>query len=238
MNQSRFDKYAKDYDYKVNSAIELSGESVDFFSKLKANLTRRYLRDVTPRSILDFGCGVGLSSRSLADAMPEAHVTGFDLSRKSIEVSRRQSEGKTSHISYLVSTGTNLPYADGKFDLAFASCVFHHMDQEKRSQSSFEIFRVLAPGSPFFLFEHNPYNPLTLRVVRNTPLDKGVTLLTPRYATKILRLAGFQVDRPRYYFFFPHLLRNLRPLERFLYKLPFGGQYFIVGWKNPDSHLV
>jgi hypothetical protein len=71
-------------------------------------------------------------------------------------------------------------------------------------------------------------NPLTRRVVRNTPFDEGVALLWPRAATQLVRDAGFHVVAPpRYYFFFPRILRRLRPLERFLTRFSIGAQYVL-----------
>ena len=89
--------------------------------------------------------------------------------------------------------------------------------------------RVLKPGARFFLFEHNPLNPLTVRVVRNIPFDRGVVLLRPSYAVGLMQDAGFRASPPHYYFFFPRFLRTLRPLERFLSQVPLGAQYFVVG---------
>src|SRR6266540_2986441 len=97
------------------------------------------------------------------------------------------------------------------------------------SRRAYELRRVLKGGAHLFLFEHNPYNPLTLRVVRTCPFDSGVRLLRLPYATRIVRSAGFRVDRPRYCFFFPHSVRLLRPAEVYMDWLPLGGQYYVVG---------
>jgi SAM-dependent methyltransferase len=125
-----------------------------------------------------------------------------------------------------------LPLPDASVAAAFTSCVFHHIEPGEREHWARELRRVLEPGAPLFLFEHNPYNPLTVRVVRRVPFDEGVVLLTPRDATELLRRAGFATSPPWFYFFFPAFLRMFRTLEPALRRVPFGAQYFVVGRRS------
>jgi hypothetical protein len=76
-----------------------------------------------------------------------------------------------------------------------------------------------------------------VRVVRRIPFDEGVVLLKASDTTALLERAGFAVDAPSFYFFFPHVLRVLRPFERWLKRVPVGAQYFVVGTRpsrEPD----
>lgn len=81
------------------------------------------------------------------------------------------------------------------------------------------------------LFEHNPLNPLTRKIVRECPFDKGVTLI-PAFRMKRLALRAFgsvRNVRIRYTIFFPRkgIFKKLLPLERKLWWLPLGGQYYM-----------
>ena len=75
------------------------------------------------------------------------------------------------------------------------------------------------------VFEHNPYNPLTVHAVNTSPLDANAVLLTPSSLRRSAERAGFQPGVLRYCMFFPRALRALRPLERGLHWLPLGAQY-------------
>ena len=108
------------------------------------------------------------------------------------------------------------------------SCVFHHIDAEHRLHWAREIRPTLRVGGAFVFFEHNPFNPLTLQVVRKIPFDEGVTLLTANQARSLLERANFKTSRPTFYFFFPAFLRTLRRIEPMLSWIPFGAQYFVV----------
>ncbi|PYT35647.1 MAG: class I SAM-dependent methyltransferase [Acidobacteria bacterium] len=227
-----FDRYASTYADTVNAAIGASGENADFFARLKALHVRRALGASAPRKILDFGCGVGTATHALAEVFPSTLIIGCDDSLESINAARRSAGTASDRLRFVIHGPGGLPLRDSSVDVAFASCVFHHIETSAQATWLGELRRVLRVGAPLFLFEHNPYNPLTLRVVRACPFDAGVKLLRPPCATRIIRSAGFRVGRPRYYFFFPHVLQRLRPAEAYMDWLPLGGQYYIVGWRE------
>lgn len=127
---------------------------------------------------------------------------------------------------FQVFDGQKIPYPDGSFDLVFAACVFHHIPAEMHVPLLREIERVLAPGGSFFIFEHNPYNPVTVRVVKECPFDENAVLISAGSMRRRLSAAGFTPHRIAYRIFFPHFLRWLRGLERYLSRLPLGAQYY------------
>jgi len=224
-----FDEYASDYDSTIQRAIGASGESVEFFARLRARLVARTLGSTDDSlSMLDFGCGVGNMTRAVAQLFPRAQFGGTDLSEQSLANARRVTR-ESGRIRFVATSRDRLPFEDRTFDVAFTSGVFHHIEPADRLFWAKELRRVLKPGGRFFLFEHNPLNPLTVRVVRSIPFDRGVVLLRAGYTVRLLQNAGFTASPPHYYFFFPRSLRALRPLERFLSRVPLGAQYFVVG---------
>lgn len=227
-NAELFDRYASRYADTVNASIGASGESVEYFAWLKADLMRRAYAKVPPASVLDFGCGTGLSTRALRRAFPSGTaVTGVDPSEDSIRMAAEQQPSGGGEVSFRVSGDDRLPFADAAFEAVFTACVFHHIERHDHVRWLQEIRRVLAPGGTFLLFEHNPFNPLTRRAVRDCPFDEGVVLLHPSYSRHALKEAGFSPERAAYYFFFPAALRILRPLESLMRWLPLGAQYYI-----------
>ena len=127
--------------------------------------------------------------------------------------------------------GRTIPFADGTFDIAFAMCVFHHIERDMHVRMMSELRRVLKDGGRLFIFEHNPLNPLTVRVVNNCPFDENAVLIRSGELRRELNAAGFRSADIRYRIFFPHFLRALRPLERALTRVPLGGQYYSVSAK-------
>jgi hypothetical protein len=53
-------------------------------------------------------------------------------------------------------------------------------------------------------------------------------MLFPHQARRLLSQAGLKVLRTDHLFFFPARLAALRPLERWLRRVPLGGQYLVL----------
>ncbi|HUF27903.1 MAG TPA: class I SAM-dependent methyltransferase [Gemmatimonadaceae bacterium] len=226
-----FDQYARDYSATVDDAIKASGENAEFFAACKVDIIRARLGASAPSKVLDFGCGVGLGTRALAEAFRGSTVVGFDPSEDSIAAATARC-ADLANTRFVGGDAPRLPMPDGSFDLVFAACVFHHIERADHLHWMREIGRLLRPGGSLFLFEHNPYNPLTRRVVATCPFDEGVQLLRPAYTHRMLQRARLAAVRPQYYFFFPHALRALRRFEPALRWLPLGGQYFVQAHRS------
>ena len=91
-----------------------------------------------------------------------------------------------------------------------------------------ETARVVRPGGLVAVFEHNPLNPLTRRVVRDCAFDEGVELLPRRELETLLRAAGLEVVSAHYLLFFPWRGRLFEAAERLLARLPLGAQYVVA----------
>ena len=57
----------------------------------------------------------------------------------------------------------------------------------------------------------------------------------PGYLRRMLRAGGFEILQTDHLFYFPRLLRTLRPLERHLTKLPLGAQYQVLARRPPAA---
>lgn len=196
--------------------------SPDFFARVKADLARRIVarhqpeRDVATLRVLDVGCGTGALMRCLGEEYGE--VYGCDPS--SAMVSRAGDRARR------MPAPTEIPFPTGTFDVAVCACVYHHIEPRLRARHLAEIQRVLRPGGVLLVFEHNPLNPITRRIVRRCPLDEGARLLAGWETKSLLRQAGYQHVRNRYYLFLPEVLyRRVGILEGLLSFTALGGQY-------------
>jgi SAM-dependent methyltransferase len=128
--------------------------------------------------------------------------------------------------------GDLIPFADDNFDLAFLACVLHHIPHAEHVGILAEIRRVLRPNGTLFVFEHNPHNPLTVHAVNTCAFDENAILLKPRRLASSVIRAGFAQPSIRFRFFFPHMLRALRVLERWMTWIPLGAQYSLHARKS------
>jgi SAM-dependent methyltransferase len=125
---------------------------------LEARLVERFrsrmlaeLRSLEPRRVLDAGCGEGVVTAWLADALPEATVTGVDAREEAVrEFGRRNPELEVARADLYV-----LPFADRSFDLVVATEVLEHLDRPREALgelarvSSRHLF-LTVPHEPFF----------------------------------------------------------------------------------------
>jgi ubiquinone/menaquinone biosynthesis C-methylase UbiE len=101
--------------------------------RLEAGIVEPLARD---RDVLEVGCGTGLILKRLQGAARSLH--GLDISRGMLAEARRR--------GYAVTEGsaTDLPFADGSFDLAFSFKVLAHVPDIRRALH--EMARVVRPG--------------------------------------------------------------------------------------------
>ena len=222
---SEFDRVGDRYEELVDRSIAFSGRAHSFFLEAKA----RALLDVIARRValpgdvraLDVGCGNG-SLHAFLEAL--GSLDGIDPSEALIAEARERHPG----VPYAVADGTQLPFGDGAFDVAFTVCVLHHIEAARRSKFARELVRVTRRGGLVVVFEHNPLNPLTRLAVSRCTFDEDSVLLGRRETRRLLRAAGARPVEQRYSLFFPWGGRPFAAAERALAAIPFGAQYYVV----------
>ncbi|MER8397572.1 class I SAM-dependent methyltransferase [Mesorhizobium sp. M1348] len=220
-----FDSYKSHYGEAVEGSIRFSGLSHDFFLVAKADLLRRLVFERKLREggsavrALDVGCGVGSLHPHLDGAFDS--LDGCDVSEQSILRAGKDNPG----VTYRACTTPSLPYEDGAFDLAFASCVVHHVPSSSWLDFFLEMRRVVRPGGVACIIEHNPYNPLTRLAVFRCPFDHDAVLLNSANAAYLFQQAGFTDIRSEHFLLLPSAKPLARRVERVFAPLPLGAQY-------------
>lgn len=221
-----FDEFANDYRALHDESIKLSGTNSSYFCEYKIKELAKIEDSNQQFSILDFGCGDGESCQFFRKHFKLSKLKGIDISEESI---KKAQEKNITNAVFNPFNGLKIPAEDESYDIVFTSMVFHHIDHKLHAEILEEIHRVLKPKGRFYIFEHNPLNPLTRKVVRECVFDKDAVLLKSSYALKSIKDIGFKSSKIKYTIFIPrHKLFNwLLPLEKLLSKIPFGAQYFI-----------
>jgi SAM-dependent methyltransferase len=234
MLEAEFDRFADEYRADHARNIRLSGEDPDFFAGYKiADIHRAVGAAYSARSLsmLDFGAGVGNSIAPVRRYFPDAQLTCLDVSVRSLAIASARYPRQASFQAF---DGRRIPYARESFDVVYAACVFHHIEAPRQPPLLREIRRILRPDGHFFLFEHNPLNPLTRHAVDTCPFDENAVLIRAGAMRARVAEAGFARTDLSYRIFFPRALSRLRPLERLLTFVPLGAQYSIHARKSRD----
>jgi ubiquinone/menaquinone biosynthesis C-methylase UbiE len=225
-----FDEFARDYRQIHNENIRLSGADSMYFAEMKVRLLKEFETD-QPLKVLDIGCGDGTTEIFISRYFSSWRVTGIDVSSKSIEEANTQHNANTS---FQVYDGLNIPLSKETCDIVFMAGVLHHVDHTLHEQLLKEVHRVLKPGGRFYLYEHNPLNPVTRYLVNTCVFDKDARLLKHAYTSELLKKTGLEIDKKNFIIFFPRkgIFMKLLFLEKYLKWLPLGGQYFIRSVRN------
>jgi SAM-dependent methyltransferase len=230
MDVTEFDQFADEYHNLHQENIRITGENPEYFAEYKIFDLKRVAKivGVNVNNILDFGTGVGNNFPFLAKHFPRTSLFGTDVSNKSLGIAKERFDGVGE---FSLFDGKRLPYPEGQFDLALATCVFHHIPAEEHIHLIQEVSRSLRSGGAFMIYEHNPFNPMTLHAVNTCPFDENAVLLKRSQVRNVLLEGGMDVVMQEYRVYFPAFLKLLRPLEKYLAWLPLGAQYFVVGKK-------
>ncbi|HRE41196.1 MAG TPA: class I SAM-dependent methyltransferase [Ignavibacteria bacterium] len=221
-----FDEYADVYDKVMEEDLKFFGEENTYFAEYKVKIVQDLIK-VNPDKILEYGCGIGRNIKFFKTYFPSSDIEGCDISQKSIDLAKKENPNINFYLINDEFINSNL----NKYNLIFISCVFHHISPELRNDVIKNINKLLKPKGSLFIFEHNPYNPVTLKIVKDCIWDKDAILLKPKETKKLIRTGNLNEVNFNYTLFFPSQLKKLRFLEKYLKGIPLGGQYFIQAEK-------
>jgi ubiquinone/menaquinone biosynthesis C-methylase UbiE len=111
----------------------------------------KFLGRCDGKSLLDFGCGTGRSTRFL-QALHPRYILGVDHNKEMLVQAR-----KVSTIAKFQLIGRRIPTRNDVFDAAISCSVFVEMRTKSEMFAACrEIFRVLKPNSPLVIMSTNP----------------------------------------------------------------------------------
>ncbi|MDJ0535039.1 MAG: methyltransferase domain-containing protein [Xenococcaceae cyanobacterium MO_207.B15] len=117
---------------------------------LQQNLT------ISPQTILDLGCGIGMSSFALQENYPQAKVTGVELSPYFLAVAQYRSQQNQHQIQWLHRAAENTGLPDNSFELVSACLIFHELPTTAAKAIITEAYRILRPGGYLAIMDMNP----------------------------------------------------------------------------------
>jgi SAM-dependent methyltransferase len=219
-----FDEYVENYQKILQEQLSFFDANEGYFAEYKIAVIKKYIK-VTPKKILEYGCGVGLNLKHLRHHFQQSTIYAADISKKSLDFAK----GDNPSVQFFLLGEDTIV---DKFDLIIVALVFHHIEPRLRPKVMEDISNLLQEGGNIYIFEHNPYNPITRYLVNTCIFDADALLLKKRGLIKLLIDANLSVNTRRYTLFFPSFLKKLRFLEPMLGYLPLGGQYFISANKR------
>jgi len=122
--------------------------------------------------ILDFGCGRGLLSCSLA--LKNFKVCGVDASMNTLEIANRLARNLGCKPRFRFIKGDNLPFVDEYFDAIFCVWTLHEISYEQIPKISEEFHRVLRKRGIAFIIDQEEVAPF--EIIRTNMSKNGFKL--------------------------------------------------------------
>ena len=213
-----FDDFSSNYEDKILKSFGNIDSNVSYYHSGKAKIAKRELTD-SPHKILDFGCGIGSLLKFLKENFIESKFFAYDESLKSLE----HVKSNYPDVNCIDSLDTT-----EKFNLIILSNVIHHVKSEERNNLFQKIYKLLEDNGRLLIYEHNPYNPITLRVVANCEFDADAELIKKKDLINLCNKNNFNLQKSGYIHFFPSKLKIFFNIEKYLKWLFLGAQYFCI----------
>lgn len=219
-NKVDFDDYTDNYNELLSKNTQFFSNDEDYFAHYKVAIVAAQ-HQAKVRRVLEYGCGIGRNFPSLQAAFPNAEWVGTDISESSLDVARKENPD----VQFIVEDGELDTL--GKFDLIFVAGVFHHIPLAQRADAAKLLANRLSDNGALYVFEHNPYNPVTRHIVNTCPYDEDAIILKPKTLIGLLKQAEMEIEGQGYCLFVPPRFKRLVALEKYLSRVPLGGQYWV-----------
>lgn len=220
-----FDKYSKNYKQLLKNSFPKLFKNIDYYAEYKVKKLFNLRKKLKTKSILDFGCGIGLSHKFFFKYFSKIKLWGFDESSYSLQEAKKNSE----NISF-VSKLNKIP--KNYFDVIFVSNVFHHIDEKKHKITLNNLKSFLKINGSIYIFEHNRFNPITKIIFSKSILDNNAKMVPVQNFYKLAKSCKMKVIKKKYILFFPAMLSFFNIFDKIIEWLPLGTQYLIILKKN------
>ena len=120
---------------------------------------------LTPKRIIEVGCGTAELTCALARRFPSAEVVGLDIDPEILAIARKKVEREHLNVQLVPASAESMPFPDGHFDLVVSSLMLHHLDSSTKERALREWKRVLAPGGTLLLVDFGPPRSRALRAL-------------------------------------------------------------------------
>lgn len=162
--EAMFDSIAGRYDF-MNSAMSLGQHKRWRDKALKVAL--KVLPEKKNHSLLDVATGTGDVAFRLHSLLPEAKITGIDLSEGMLDIARNKLGRLPSEAQRLIAFGKgdslSMPFHDGEFDLVTVAYGVRNFSDLRKGLT--EMRRVLSPEGVLCIIElSTPKGFITKRV--------------------------------------------------------------------------
>lgn len=130
---------------------------------LRYNISKNikaYLKNTSlisqPKTILDVGCSVGISSEFLYKSFRDSNITGIDLSPFFVALAKLRAEEFDIPIQYMHRNAENTHFDKDTFDLVTCNFLMHELPEHATKNILEEIRSILVSGGTIAIIDLTP----------------------------------------------------------------------------------
>ena len=137
------EKMGEFFKARVNGYDEHMRMNVAGFEKLYTVISDPINSTMRPLQILDLGCGTGLELKAIFKKIPNALITGIDLSQEMLTQLRKKYSNKKNQLSLILGSYLDYQFPDNTYDYALSAMTLHHLNHAEKGLLYKNIFKTL-----------------------------------------------------------------------------------------------
>ena len=140
-----FDLRAAGYDDHMRGYVFSETAYTQFYQAVSAPIEKTN----QPLHILDLGCGTGLELEALFERVPNALLTGIDLSENMLALLRKRYRAHINQITLTVGSYLTMPFGTQTYDYILSAMSLHHLLRNTKRKLYRKIHTALKPGGKY-----------------------------------------------------------------------------------------
>jgi len=145
-NMAAFFARATGYDVHMR---DIAFESDTTFTQFYQAVSSPIGKTNQPLKILDLGCGTGLELEALFQRVPNALITGVDVSENMLERLRKRYIAHMSQITLVTDSYLTMPFGTQVYDHIISAMAVHHLLRDTKRKLYMKIHTALKPGGKY-----------------------------------------------------------------------------------------
>ena len=113
----------------------------------------RFINKALAGKALEIGCGIGETTKLLAEKYPKLMITAIDYDREQIKRARKIKN--LGNVKFQYGDATKLKFKNSSFDHVIETNTFHHI--KNYSKAIKEVYRVVKKNGIFYAMDGSKY---------------------------------------------------------------------------------
>jgi tRNA (cmo5U34)-methyltransferase len=140
-----FDTRAAGYDEHMRGFVFNETTITQFYQAVSSPIEKTS----EPLKVLDLGCGTGLELEALIKRVPNACITGVDLSKNMLALLQKRYASYMHYITLVEDSYLSMPFGTHTYDHIISAMSMHHLLHDTKRNFYKKIHSVLQPGGKY-----------------------------------------------------------------------------------------